>query len=102
MASPNVVHGFRIMELKRLHIPELSLGVTLELNRMGHTGACPIATVIFPIVGRLGTKEDPIIEHNEQRVCISERQVGEFDIVNANMFTDSFPKAYGLDKLEQV
>ena len=66
--SANIIYGFLTVELKGVHVPELSLGIVLEFDRMTCAGACPIVTVVFSVVGRLGTEEDPIIEHDEQRV----------------------------------
>ena len=66
--SANVIYRFLIVELERLHSPELSLGIALGLDRMSHTGACPTAAEAVSIMSRLSTKEDPVIEHHEQRV----------------------------------
>lgn len=96
--SANIIYGFLTVELKGVHVPELSLGIVLEFDRMTCTGACLIVTVVFSIVGRLGTEEDPIIEHHEQRVWVSEIQVGEYGILNKSKFTNNLPRAYGLDK----
>ena len=89
------------MELKGVHVPELSLGIVLEFDRMTCTGACLIVTVVFSVVGRLGTEEDPIIEHDEQRVWVSEIQVGEYGILNKRRYTNNLPRAYGLDRNDE-
>ena len=59
----NVIYGCLILELKRLHSLELSLWIAVGHDRMSNAGVCPTAEM-----SRLSTKEDPVIEHHEQRV----------------------------------